>query len=275
MKLQIIPEILLKLKNENATILLNERITDGIWQMEMEAPFVVSGVEGPGQFINISVSPLWDLPLRRPMSIAGIKQSNLKIVYKLAGKGTLRLSQKKPGEKLDILGPLGNTFSFKNINSLYPILAAGGTGIAPILWIHQILIKKQIKHDFVCGAVTSSEHFLEHEPDRRIFLTTDDGSLGEKGTILPTLKRLINEQNRSEIYACGPEPMVKAIIEYIKKSRIPCQVALESYMACGVGICQSCVVEMKNHPVKNHSYQELYSLVCKNGPVYNAYDIRI
>ena len=263
------------MKTENAPILLNKRIADGIWQMEMEAPHIASEVKGPGQFINISVSPLWDLPLRRPMSIAGIKQSTLKIIYKLAGKGTVRLSQKKPGEKLDILGPLGNTFSLKNIRSRYPILVAGGIGIAPILWIHQILNRKQIKHDFVCGTVTSKEHFLEHEPDRRIFLTTDDGSLGEKGTILPTLKRVADEQNRSEIYVCGPELMVKAINEYIQKSQTPCQVALESYMACGVGICQSCVVEKKNRSPRKHSYHQTYSLVCCDGPVYDSFDIKI
>jgi len=262
-------------KIEDAQILLNKQIARGIWQMKMEAQQVISEIKGPGQFINIAVSSSWDLPLRRPMSIADVNKSNLSIIYKIFGEGTQRLSQKKLGERVNILGPLGNTFSFENINKYYPVLVGGGIGIAPVLWIHQILDKKRINHDLICGAVTSEEHFMKHEPDRRIFLTTDDGSKGEKGTILPTLKRIIGERKKPEIYACGPELMIKAIHEYIFEVDVPCQMALESYMACGIGICQGCVVSTAKKRPKKHSYHETYSLVCEDGPVYNAYNIEV
>jgi len=265
----------LNVKIEDALIVSNKRIARGIWCMELEAPLVVDEILGPGQFINIAVSESWDLPLRRPMSIAGVNGSFLKIIYKIFGEGTLRLSKKKRGERINILGPLGNTFAVNNIENSYPVLVGGGVGISPILWIHRIFNKMGIKHDLILGAVTSDEHFMEYEPGRRIFLTTDDGSKGEKGTVLPTLRRETKNHKIPLIFACGPEPMLKAIHAFACETDIPCQMALESYMACGTGVCQGCVVEMKNRSPGKHSYHQTYSLVCCDGPVYDSHDIKI
>lgn len=241
----------------------------------MEAPGVVAEIQGPGQFINIAVSDSWDLPLRRPMSIAGVRENRLGIVYKIFGEGTRRLSQKKNHEKANILGPLGNTFATGDVGENVPILVGGGVGIAPILWLHHLFESRRIDHKLIIGAVTSEEHFMDHQPERGIFLTTDDGTKGEKGTVMPTLRRMSEGQQKHPIFACGPEPMLKAIYEFVTGRGIPCQMALESYMGCGTGICQGCVVEKKHRSERKHSYHETYSLVCWDGPVYHANDVRL
>lgn len=257
---------------EEAIISSNERIGGGIWRMKMETPTVAQATLGPGQFVNILVSDSWEMPIRRPMSIAGVRGSSLEIIYKVFGLGTIQLSQKTAGESIDILGPLGNTFNLDNTD-LYPILVGGGVGIAPILWLHHILHSRSRQHDLIIGAVTKEEHFMEHQPQLRVFLTTDDGSKGEKGTVMPTLTNLSSHYEKKIIYACGPEPMLKAIHDFVAAHDILCQMALESYMGCGTGVCQGCAIHMKNSSPKRHSYHERYSLVCIDGPVYQAQEV--
>ncbi|MEE9166691.1 MAG: dihydroorotate dehydrogenase electron transfer subunit [Candidatus Neomarinimicrobiota bacterium] len=260
---------------EEARVVSNRDIARAIWKMEVESPLVVQEVCGPGQFINIVVSETWDLPLRRPMSIAGTDGDCLKIIYKVLGEGTRRLSQKVTGEHLNILGPLGNWFHVGNKDGGIPTLVGGGVGIAPILWLHHVLESENREHAFIMGAATAEEHFLNHGPEKGIHITTDDGSAGERGTVMPTLKRLCQKRHQYTIFACGPEPMLKAIHRFSIRNKIPCQMALESYMACGTEICQGCVIEMKNPNSGEHSYHETYSLVCGDGPVYNAEEVKL
>ena len=260
---------------EEAIIISNDRIASGIWRMRMNASLITQEIRGPGQFVNIAVSDSWDLPLRRPMSIAGVEGSHLEIIYKVFGEGTRRLSSRKTGERINILGPLGNTFDLFQGDGLFPILVGGGVGIAPIQWMHSYFEKEHVEHDMIVGAATAEEHFMEHQPSQGIFLTTDDGTKGDHGTVMPTLERRIEERENAKIFACGPEPMLKAIHEFVTASNFSCQMALESYMACGTGICQGCVVEWKNASPKQHSYNETYSLVCCDGPVYDAHEVII
>ncbi len=259
---------------ESANVVNNLEIAGGIWHIEMEAPGICGEVIGPGQFINIAVSDSWQMPLRRPMSIAGNSGAGLEIIYKLFGKGTKELSEKRAGDSLNILGPVGNTFKV-DVQNGTPILVGGGVGIAPILWLHHRLQSERIDHKLIIGAVTADEHFLDHNPREGIFLTTDDGSLGEVGTVMPTLERLTLEIDHSTVFACGPEPMLKAIRHYTNANNYACQMALESYMACGTGLCQGCVIELEHEDVPQNSYHEVYSLVCCDGPVYDAKEIRM
>ena len=107
-----------------------------------------------------------------------------------------------------------------------------------------------------------------------IILTTDDGSSGESGTVMNPIDRVIKEKNRPYIFACGPEPMLVAIRDYSLKNNIPTQLSVESYMGCGVGLCQGCVISKNNTDKKENSYHEQYSLVCIDGPVYESKDIQ-
>ena len=256
---------------EDVSITKNDKIAAGIWKMEFNAPKIASKYEGAGQFIQILFETSWEPPLRRPMSIAGCMNNTFSIHYKIFGSGTSILSQKLPGETINILGPLGNKFNLHDTDS--HIFVGGGVGLAPIvnLWNQN---NGSIEDKYlIIGAKTRDEHIHSHDPKNHIYLTTNDGSIGKEGTVMETLKDLCIEVENPEVFACGPEPMLKAVHSYVTIHHIPAQLAVESYMGCGVGICQSCVISRQNNRKKYHSYHELYSLVCIDGPVYNAGEI--
>ena len=256
---------------EDVIILKNDEIASGIWKMEFSAPKIKSYYKGAGQFIQIQVESGWEYPLRRPMSIAGCEESTMSIIYKIFGEGTSILSQKFSGETINVLGPLGNIFNLHNNHS--HIFVGGGVGLAPIVNMWNQINDNIENNHLIIGAKTKNEHIHSHEPKNHIYLTTDDGSLGTKGTVMKTLKELCENKDNPEVFACGPEPMLKAVQSYVTVKHIPAQLAVESYMGCGVGICQGCVISRRNNNKKNHSYHERYSLVCIDGPVYNAGEI--
>ena len=257
---------------EKTVIESNSQIAENIWKMVFKSPEISSKYIGAGQFINILPNDDWGHPLRRPMSIASVDQSNLSIIYKIFGDVTESLSKKKPGDTAELLGPIGNTFTKWDLD-VFPILIGGGVGLAPILNLKDQCDSEDIDYAIIIGARNSHEQFIEHDPSNLVFLTTDDGSLGDKGTVMVPLDQIIKNHQNPYIFACGPEPMLKAIHELSLKSKITAQLSVESYMGCGVGLCQGCVINKNTNVHQKHSYHEKYSLVCLDGPVYEAKDI--
>jgi dihydroorotate dehydrogenase electron transfer subunit len=258
---------------ERARIKSNRPLAHDIWEMQFEAPNIAREYMGSGQFINILTVDDWNHPLRRPMSIASSEDDFVSIIYKIFGNMTRELTQKKSGETLDILGPLGNIFS-KWDNGSYPILIGGGVGLAPILNLKKACDDNKIEYTMIIGARSGNEHFISHEPEKNIYLTTDDGSMGEKGTVMVPLQRLVEINKNAFIFACGPEPMLRAVKKFAINNDIQAQLSVESYMGCGIGFCQGCVIQRKISKIQTHSYHEKYSLVCMDGPIYNAMDIK-
>jgi len=258
---------------ERARIKSNRPLAHEIWEMQFEAPNIAREYMGSGQFINILTVDDWNHPLRRPMSIASSEDDFVSIIYKIFGNMTRELTQKKSGETLDILGPLGNIFS-KWDNGSYPILIGGGVGLAPILNLKKACDDNKIEYTMIIGARSGNEHFISHEPEKNIYLTTDDGSMGEKGTVMVPLQRLVEINKNAFIFACGPEPMLRAVKKFAINNDIQAQLSVESYMGCGIGFCQGCVIQRKISKIQTHSYHEKYSLVCMDGPIYNAMDIK-
>lgn len=253
---------------EQVDIVENNEIAEGIWRMSMHAPNVAELYRGPGQFINLLASDSWDHLIRRPMSIASVKGSTIEIIYKIFGEMTQQFSHKVSGESMNVMGPLGNVFTIQSDQNDYPVLIGGGVGLAPILNLY---------HDhsdsvLIIGARNNTEHFLEHDPENMIYLTTDDGSVGISGNVLDALKEIKLPDN-TILYACGPEPMLKAVQKFAQENSIKAQLSVESYMGCGVGLCQGCVIERKNGQIQEHSYHEKYSLVCVDGPVYDSEEV--
>ena len=179
---------------ERVNIISNEEVAHNIWQMCFEAPEIISEYKGPGQFINILVEDSWSHPLRRPMSIASAKNGKISIIYKIFGDVTNILSKKLPNDNIEILGPLGNTFTNWNVDC-YPILVGGGVGIPPLLNLKSECENYNIDHSIVIGARNATEHFMTHQPENDIILTTDDGSFGELGTVMNPIDRIIKEKN--------------------------------------------------------------------------------
>jgi len=214
----------------------------------------------PGQFVEIKVENNSSVFLRRPISVHDVDREKniLYLLIKIVGNGTHSLSLVKQGEKLNLVYPLGNNFNTENVGNV--ILAGGGCGIAPMLYLARLLKQKNKKVSILLGGRTSSDilEIDEFEKYGNVYISTDDGSLGEKGFITKnTVLTRLKEYDR--LYCCGPLPMLKVIAAVAKENNIDCEVSLENTMACGIGACLCCVTETIDGN----------KCVCTEGPVFN------
>ncbi|MBS82555.1 MAG: hypothetical protein CMD65_00275 [Gammaproteobacteria bacterium] len=257
--------------NEIANVISNSQIADNIYKAVLYAP-KISNQSRPGQFINILPHKSWSNVMRRPMSIASQGKNDISIIYKVFGEGTDLISRWKIDDKIDIIGPLGNYWS--EFNETLPVLIGGGVGIAPIINLHNELLSNSIEHFLVMGARTKKEHFIKHDPKNKIYLSTDIEEYGIKGNVLEAVKHFIDklDKKKIKIFSCGPPGMMKAVADYSLKENIKCDLALETIMACGIGICQGCTVTLNNN-CNDNSYREKYALACLDGPIFNVKDI--
>ena len=256
---------MMKIYNEIATIKSNREIAHNIFESHMYSPNISSVVK-PGQFINILPSKDWNKIMRRPMSVASQKGDYISIIYKIFGEGTKIMSQWQKNDKVDILGPLGNTW--KNYDNPLPILIGGGVGIAPIMNLHNELKTKKIDNILIVGAREKKEHFMKHNPENNIYLTTDQDNYGIKGNVINALDMILDSINKTiKVFTCGPHGMMLAVKKYCSKNNLDCDFALETIMACGIGICQGCTITRNS--VKDNSYREKYALACIDGPILN------
>ena len=259
------------MKNMNLKIIENKKVTQGFYKMRIEAPYIAKTAH-PGQFVEIKCSDGNDPLLRRPLGVHKILKNGIEMLYEVVGRGTELLSKKKPGDTIDIIGPLGNGFTLPQIpnpESRIPILIAGGIGVAPLLVLAEKITEKKKAPYIIIGAKTKPGILCEKEfKDLGCFVmvSTEDGSKGHKGYATDILKHLLKTINcqASAIYACGPHPMLKAVSQMARLVNVPCQVSLDERMACGVGVCLGCPVKVKTGG---------YKMVCKDGPVFDAREI--
>jgi len=258
----------------NQGILLEKTfLTPSIVRMRLSNEGMVDLIQ-PGHFVNIKVSNSFSPLLRRPFSVHHInkQQKWFEILFQIIGKGTQLLADTGIGVGVDLLGPLGNSFVIRN-NIDYALLVAGGLGIAPLLLLSQKLKETNIPAVLFWGnrskdafAIVSDFEELEVE----IHMATDDGSSGFKGTVTELLNRKIEKYMKSklEIFACGPNPMLKKLNTISINNNIPCQISLETMMACGFGVCMGC-------NVTSNLDSEKYKYVCKHGPVFDSREIEL
>ncbi|MFC1565983.1 dihydroorotate dehydrogenase electron transfer subunit [Candidatus Neomarinimicrobiota bacterium] len=250
---------------DKSEIIENNEIAEGIWQMVFRSLEIANRYLGAGQFVSVLASDNWEHSIRRPMSIAEVKDDQISIIYKVFGSATQSLADLKSNDYIDVLGPIGNIFNVGQ-GTVYPILIGGGIGLSPILNLSKYLKKKDIEATTIIGAKTANEHFLKHNPNENIFLCTDDGTKGIKGTVINALNIVLENMDNPKIFSCGPEPMLHSIQKMLAIKGIPAQFSVESYMACGFGLCQGCAIRKK----QNNGYH----LVCKDGPVFEANEVR-
>ncbi len=243
-------------------ILSNKRLSKELYLITFTSENIEEDLL-PGNFLHILVSSSLDPFLRRPFSIFDISEGTISVLYRVIGKGTNIMKGLYRGDEIDIIGPLGNNYPINNSNNIYCI--AGGTGIASIhfliKYIRQYHPDKQLT---LCwGAKTIYEFVLLDEfklISDNIILSTEDGSYGNKGLItdfLPFFK------DNSVIYACGPSGMLHILRK--KPIDLPMFFSIEERMACGVGVCLGCAVKMNN---------DTYKYACKDGPVFNANELK-
>lgn len=249
---------------QDVVVSSNKIIADNTYLIEVEAENIIPNLK-PGQFFNIQVTNSSFPLLRRPFSISDITQKSILFMYKVVGEGTALLADKKPGQKINILGPLGNNFEL-NKDTEHLIILGGGIGIAPFPFLIRS-IPENISHTVLFGVRNSKE---VHEYGlTNIKYSSDDGTVGLHGNVVQLLKNHIAEIDFSniQIAACGPNAMFRSLKEFVSDKNIDCAVSMESAMACGFGICQGCPIEYKN--------EDSYKLICKDGPVFNIKDIEI
>jgi dihydroorotate dehydrogenase electron transfer subunit len=204
--------------------------------------------------------------LRRPFSISRVEGDNIELLFSIVGEGTRLLASKRPGDQLDVLGPLGNPFNVVG-NYETALIVAGGLGVAPFPFLTDRLQREE-KHivSFV-GARTAYQLYTKHL--KNVHVATDDGSSGFQGTVVTLMERFLDghDVSKPKIFACGPTPMMKALAVVAIRRGIECELSLEGEMACGIGICQGCPVERANGENKK------YALVCTEGPAFNSKEI--
>ena len=257
-----------------AKIISNQRFSGNFWHLEFESGLIARQAVA-GQFVNIRVADALEPLLRRPISIHSVKAPKVKIIYEIVGKGTQILSGRKPGEFLDILGPLGNGFDYPRplVKSTQAknILVAGGMGVAPLVFLADKLMKLKTCNPksetiVLIGAKTKEQILCRQEfiaLGCTVKLATDDGSLGFKGRVTDLLSILLEQVKPGRLFACGPHLMLKAVARIALENKIPSQLSLEEHMACGMGACLGCVVSTKTG----------YKSVCKDGPVFSSEEL--
>ena len=239
----------------------------GVYSVTVNAPECAEAAS-VGQFANIAAP---GFTLRRPISICGIDKAKgtLRFVFEVRGKGTAAISNVREGECLDILAPLGNGFSLPAGVDNKVIVVGGGIGVPPLLGVSAVKGKD-------CTAVLGfrdyskiilADEFKANGSD--VVICTDDGSVGIHGLVtVPLADRLSEASKDVTVLACGPEPMLKAVVALCKEQKIPCQISLEQRMGCGVGACVVCSC------MTIRDGEEYYARVCKDGPVFNAEEVK-
>ncbi|MDR1371675.1 MAG: dihydroorotate dehydrogenase electron transfer subunit [Dysgonamonadaceae bacterium] len=223
----------------------------------------------PGQFVQVLVKNSASTYLRRPISIHFVEpeKREIHLLIQITGEGTRQIAKTATGDKLNLICPLGNSFSLPERNDKSPkffLLIGGGVGAAPLLYLGHRLRKIGYVPDFLLGAY-SKENFFDNRPFETVgnlFLTTEDGSAGSKGYV--TNHPVLETKTYDFIYTCGPRPMMQAVAQYARKKNIPCEISLENTMACGIGACLCCVEK---------TVYKGNVCVCTEGPVFNINEL--
>ena len=219
----------------------------------------------PGNFAEIKVPDAPEVFLRRPISILNVdhEAKTISFYIKAIGKGTKKLGKLHIGSDVNIVYPLGNSFSISKQKNI--LIVGGGSGIAPFIMLASKLKKENNNVTFLIGARSGNDIFLTDEFSKfgDVNITTEDGSLGEKGLVTQH-SILANDFSFDHIYTCGPDPMMKAIAKIATSKNISCEASLENMMACGIGACLCCVT-----PTATGN-----KCVCTDGPVFNTKDLQ-
>lgn len=217
----------------------------------------------PGQFVQVRIDDSPATFLRRPISVNYVdkNKNELWLLVQVIGDGTRKLSKLQKGDILNLIYPLGNSFSLpnKSVKSSKFLLIGGGVGTAPLLYLGACLQERGYKLEFLLGAKTEKDvlQINEFRKFGNVHITTEDGSSGEKGFV--TDHSVLQSTGYDFIYTCGPKPMMIAVAKYAREKGISCEVSLENTMACGIGACLCCVEKTVRGNV----------CVCTEGPVMN------
>lgn len=248
-------------------IISQEKIAAEIYSMWIEAAEIAEQTR-PGQFISVYCKDNSRI-LPRPISVCEIDKEKgaLRIVYRIAGKGTDEFSHMQAGDTVDIMGPLGNGFPMEEAKGKRIFLMGGGIGIPPMV---QTAKEAEAEITVIAG-YRNSEIFLKEELEKagKLVVATEDGSVGTKGNVMDAIRE--NNLEADVIFACGPTPMLRAIKKYAEEKNILCYLHGRK-MACGIGACLACVCKSKEKDSHSHVHNKR---VCKDGPVFLSTEVEL
>lgn len=247
-------------------VLDNIPLNSSNFLIKLEAPAALPRIF-PGQFVNVDIENSKEIFLRRPFSVFEVdyNENTLSLIVKILGRGSKKLTEITPGEKLSLVYPLGKHFTYPAKTDRI-LAVGGGSGLAPMLYLAKESGLPTDNVDIIIGARSASDHVDTGSYTKygNIHLTTEDGSAGIKGFVTdhPLLKNELKKYDK--IYACGPDGMMKAVAGLAKNAGVFCEVSLENLMACGFGVCLCCI----EPTVKGNL------CVCTEGPVFNINDLK-
>lgn len=254
-------------KKVTAEVVSQKQIGEQIFDLWLETKLAKDAY--PGQFV--AVYPHGEsMILPRPISIceADKPKGRLRLVYRVAGKGTAEFSTYKAGDTLDLLGVLGNGFPIDQVKGKKVFLAGGGIGIPPMLELAKRLdCRKQILLGY-----RNKDLFLEEDLAKYgdVYVATEDGSVGTKGNVMDIIR--VYSLEADVVMACGPMPMLRAVKQYASEQKIKAYISLEERMACGVGACLGCVCKTTKVDAHSHVHN---ARICTEGPVFEAGEVDI
>ncbi len=219
----------------------------------------------PGQFVQVRVDGSSTTYLRRPISVYYVDyaKQELWLLVQMVGDGTKTLAATPVDSFINVMLPLGNPFSMPQEPQAKLLLVGGGVGIAPLLYLGKVLKEKGFQPQFLLGGRKASDmvQIEAYEQFGPVYITTEDGSLGEKGFVT---QHSVFENRPDVIYCCGPKPMMQAVARYATENGVFCELSLENTMACGLGACLCCVEDTRDG----------HQCVCQEGPVFNLNQLK-
>ena len=246
---------------EDLKVIRRKLISPDYFLIELQSPRKLQTIL-PGQFAELLIDRSPATFLRRPFSVHDVNyvRKSMTFLIRIAGTGTRTLSGIREGEYVNTLYPLGKPFSFRSLDNV--LLIAGGCGAAPLFFLARHLSENGVATSVLLGGKTKKDIIIvdEFEKYSTVYITTEDGTLGEKGFV--TEHSLLRKKRGAIrfIYSCGPRAMLEAVADYARLNRIECEVSLENMMACGIGACLCCVTGT----IKGNQ------CVCTEGPVFNS-----
>lgn len=264
---------------EYGEVVANRPVATGQFEMEIHCPTVAQYAQ-PGQFVHLRVQSGYEPLFSRPFSVfrKHPDRGNFSVVYLVRRTFTQLLARQQAGDRVFVVGPLGNRFTVAQPqDERVHMLVAGGVGAPPLYLLAEeltqagvpvtniVVINGARRHDLlVC-----QEHFVQLGV--RAFAVTEDGSHGAKGKVTDVLRRLYEEDapayDRWQVYTCGPTAMLEAVADFAKAHRLPCQVSMETMMPCGLGVCLGCAVKVRTAD----GFE--YKRACVDGPIFDAVEV--
>ncbi len=241
-------------------VVSNEKLCPKFFRLCLDAKSMLKKVK-PGQFVHIRVSDSLEPFFRRPFSIYRARKY-IEIFYEVVGRGTEILSQKKKGDFLDVIGPVGTPFKLPDFKIKKVVMVAGGIGVAPFLPLSDVLKKRKVELVLLYGGRTKGHVYpMKEFKDNgcKIHVSTDDGSVGVKGRVSKLFSKIKVDSLSTIIYTCGPKPMMASVQKFANEHGLKGQAACEEVMACALGACLGCSVKTT----------EGFKTVCYDGPVFD------